>query len=101
MGIISWIVFGLIAGILAKWIMPGRDGGGLIAFTGGDHYIIFKMKIKISAYIGIIGIAGAFVGGFIGTQLGLGGVSGFNIGSFFTAICGALLLLFVFRKIKG
>lgn len=82
MGIISWIVFGLIAGILAKWIMPGRDGGGLIVTC-------------------IIGIAGAFVGGFIGTQLGLGGVSGFNIGSFFTAICGALLLLFVFRKIKG
>ena len=74
--------FGLIAGILAKWIMPGRDGGGLIVTC-------------------IIGIAGAFVGGFIGTQLGLGGVSGFNIGSFFTAICGALLLLFAFRKIKG
>ena len=82
MGILSWIVFGLIAGILAKWIMPGKDGGGFI--------------ITI-----IIGIAGAFVGGFIGSLIGLGGVDGFNIGSFITAICGALLLLFVYRKIKG
>jgi len=82
MGILSWVVFGLIAGILAKWIMPGKDGGGFIVTT-------------------IIGVAGAFVGGFIGSLIGLGGVSGFNIGSFFTAICGALLLLFIFRKIKG
>ncbi len=82
MGILSWVVFGLIAGILAKWIMPGKDGGGFIVTT-------------------IIGVAGAFVGGFIGSLVGLGGVSGFNIGSFLTAICGALLLLFIFRKIKG
>jgi uncharacterized membrane protein YeaQ/YmgE (transglycosylase-associated protein family) len=82
MGILSWIVFGLIAGILAKWIMPGRDGGGFI------------MAI-------IIGVAGAFVGGFIGSLIGFGGVSGFNIGSFITAVCGALLLLFIFRKLKG
>ncbi|MEZ5523359.1 MAG: GlsB/YeaQ/YmgE family stress response membrane protein [Pseudomonadales bacterium] len=82
MGILSWIVFGLIAGILAKWIMPGRDGGGFI------------MTI-------IIGVAGAFVGGFIGSLIGFGGVSGFNIGSFITAVCGALLLLFIFRKLKG
>lgn len=82
MGILSWVVFGLIAGILAKWIMPGRDGGGFI------------MTI-------IIGVAGAFVGGFIGSLIGFGGVSGFNIGSFITAVCGALLLLFIFRKLKG
>lgn len=82
MGILSWVVFGLIAGILAKWIMPGKDGGGFIMTT-------------------IIGVAGAFVGGFIGSLIGLGGVSGFNIGSFLTAICGALVLLFIFRKIKG
>ena len=82
MGILSWIVFGLIAGILAKWIMPGRDGGGFI------------MTI-------IIGVAGAFVGGFIGSLIGFGGVSGFNIGSFLPAVCGALLLLFIFRKLKG
>jgi len=82
MGIFSWIVFGLIAGILAKWIMPGKDGGG------------FFITI-------IIGIAGAFVGGFIGNLIGFGGISGFTIGSFITAIAGALLLLFVYRKING
>jgi len=82
MGILSWIVFGLIAGILAKWIMPGKDGGGFIVTT-------------------IIGVAGAFVGGFIGSFLGLGSVGDFSFGSFITAICGALLLLFIFRKIKG
>jgi uncharacterized membrane protein YeaQ/YmgE (transglycosylase-associated protein family) len=49
----------------------------------------------------IIGVAGAFVGGFIGSLIGFGGVSGFNIGSFITAVCGALLLLFIFRKLKG
>jgi len=82
MGILSWLVFGLIAGILAKWIMPGKDGGGFIV-------TIF------------IGIAGAFVGGFIGSLIGFGGISGFNFGSFIAAIAGALLLLFVYRNIKG
>lgn len=82
MGILSWVVFGLIAGILAKWIMPGKDGGGFIMTT-------------------IIGVAGAFLGGFIGSFLGLGSVGNFSLGSFITAICGALVLLFVFRKIKG
>ena len=81
MGIISWIVFGLIAGILAKWIMPGKQGGGFIITS-------------------VIGIAGAFVGGFIGAFLGLGGVDGFNLGSFATAIVGALVLLFVYQTIK-
>lgn len=73
---------GLIVGVIAKWIMPGKDPGGII--------------ITI-----ILGIAGAFVGGFIGSLIGLGGVSGFNIGSFILAIVGALLLLFIYRKIKS
>lgn len=81
MGILSWIIFGLIAGIIAKWLMPGRDGGGFI------------MTI-------LLGVAGAFVGGWIGTRLGFGAVTGFNLGSFFTAIIGALALLFVYRLLK-
>ncbi|GGB39816.1 UPF0410 protein YeaQ [Oceanisphaera marina] len=81
MGILSWIIFGLIAGIIAKWLMPGRDGGGFI------------MTI-------LLGVAGAFVGGWIGTRLGFGVVTGFNLGSFFTAIIGALVLLFVYRLLK-
>jgi uncharacterized membrane protein YeaQ/YmgE (transglycosylase-associated protein family) len=82
MGWIAWIIFGLIAGLIAKFLMPGRDPGGFI--------------ITI-----VIGILGAVVGGFIGTQLGLGGVDGFNIGSFVIAVLGALLLLFLYRMIKA
>lgn len=81
MGILSWIIFGLIAGVVAKFLMPGRDGGGFI------------MTI-------LLGVAGAFVGGWIGTQLGFGNVTGFNLNSFFTAIVGALALLFVYRVLK-
>lgn len=78
MGILSWIVFGLIAGALAKFIMPGDDPGGCVVTT-------------------LIGIAGAVLGGFIGKLVGLGGVSGFNIGSLLVAIGGSLLLLYGYR----
>ncbi len=81
MGIISWIIFGLIAGALAKFIMPGDDPGGCIVTP-------------------LIGIAGAVLGGMIGSLLGMGKVTGFNFGSFFIAVGGAVLLLFVYRKIK-
>jgi uncharacterized membrane protein YeaQ/YmgE (transglycosylase-associated protein family) len=82
MGILSWIILGLIAGALAKWLMPGRDGGGLLITMG-------------------LGIAGAFVGGFIGTLIGIGKVGGLSLGSIFTATAGALLLLFLYRKLKN
>ena len=81
MGILSWIVFGLIAGALAKFISPGNDPGGII--------------ITI-----IIGIVGAFIGGFIGSFLGLGDISGFDFRSLLMAIAGSLILLFVYRKLK-
>ena len=81
MGIFSWIIMGLIVGALAKFIMPGDDPGGIIVTI-------------------LIGIAGAFVGGFIGSAVGLGEVTGFNLGSLLLAIGGALLLLFVYRRIK-
>ncbi|MBT1070516.1 GlsB/YeaQ/YmgE family stress response membrane protein [Pelotalea chapellei] len=82
MGIISWIVMGLIVGALAKFIMPGRDPGG------------FFITI-------LLGIAGAFLGGFIGSVLGLGDVTGFNIGSLLLAIGGSILLLVIYRALKG
>ena len=82
MGIISWIIFGLIAGIIAKWIMPGNDPMGCVLTI-------------------LLGIGGAVVGGFIGTQLGLGEVDSFDIRSFGLAIIGALVLLFIFRQLKG
>ena len=81
MGILSWIVMGLIVGLLAKFVMPGKDPGGIIITM-------------------LLGIAGAFVGGFIGSFLGLGTVTGFNIGSFLLAIGGAILLLIIYRFIK-
>lgn len=80
MGIISWLIFGLIAGIIAKWIMPGRDGGGII------------MTI-------VLGIIGAVVGGWISTLFGMGTVDGFNFGSFVIAVIGALVVLFIYGKI--
>jgi uncharacterized membrane protein YeaQ/YmgE (transglycosylase-associated protein family) len=82
MGILSWIILGLIVGVLAKWIMPGNDPGGLIVTI-------------------LIGIAGAFVGGYIGTALGFGDVTGFNLGSLAIATGGSLLLLFAYRKITS
>jgi uncharacterized membrane protein YeaQ/YmgE (transglycosylase-associated protein family) len=80
MGIISWIVFGLIAGALAKWIMPGKDPGGMIITT-------------------LLGVVGAFVGGYLGTLLGMGTVDGFDVRSFFIAIVGAVLLLAGYRML--
>jgi len=81
MGFFSWIIMGLIVGVIAKWIMPGKDPGGFI--------------ITI-----LIGIAGAFVGGFVGSLLGMGKVTGFNLGSLLLATGGAILLLFLYRLIK-
>ena len=78
MGILAWIIFGLIAGAIAKAIMPGKQGGGWI--------------ITI-----ILGIVGAFVGGAIGTYiLGWGDVNGFNFKSFLLAIGGALIVLWLY-----
>ena len=82
MGILSWIVLGLIVGALAKWIMPGRDPGGLIVTI-------------------LLGIAGAFVGGYLATLLGLGTVTGFNLGSVAIATGGAFLLLWGFRQLRS
>lgn len=82
MGILSWIVLGLVAGALAKLVMPGRDPGGIF--------------ITI-----LIGIVGAVIGGFIASALGLGTVSGFNVRSILVAAGGAILLLFAFRAIRG
>ena len=82
MGIISWLVLGLIVGALAKWIMPGDDPGG------------FFVTI-------LIGIAGAFLGGFIGSFAGLGDITGFNLVSIGLATLGAVILLFIYRKMKS
>jgi uncharacterized membrane protein YeaQ/YmgE (transglycosylase-associated protein family) len=81
MGVLTWIVMGLIVGVIAKLLMPGKDPGGFI--------------ITI-----LLGIAGAFLGGFIGKTLGFGTVTGFNIGSLLLATGGAILLLVLYRFLK-
>lgn len=78
MGIMSWIILGIIAGALGKFLMPGKDGGG-----------IFRTMI--------LGIVGALVGGYVGTLLGIGSVSGVNLVSILTATCGAIVVLFLGR----
>ena len=78
---LTWIVLGGIVGAIAKLIMPGKDPGGIIVTI-------------------LLGIAGAFVGGYISTLLGFGTVTGFNLISLAIAIGGALLLLILYRVIK-
>ncbi len=77
MGILAWILFGLIAGAIAKFIMPGNQNMGWL------------MTI-------ILGIVGAFVGGWIGTMLGLGTTDDFDIGSIALAVVGALIVLWIY-----
>ena len=82
MSFLAWIAMGLLVGVLAKVIMPGKDPGGFIVTI-------------------LIGIAGASVGGFLSTRLGLGDVTGFNLPSVIIATLGALLLLFGYRRLRG
>ena len=80
MSIIGWILFGLVVGVVAKLLMPGRDPGGMIVTI-------------------LLGIVGALIGGFIGRFLGWYGESD-PIG-FIMAVIGAVLVLFAYRKISG
>ena len=82
MGILTWIVLGLVVGVVAKWIMPGPDPGGTVVTI-------------------LIGIAGALIGGFLGSFVGLGSVTGFDVGSLALAVGGALLLLWGRRRMIG
>lgn len=80
MGILGWILFGLIAGVIAKLIMPGKDPGGFIVTI-------------------LLGIAGAFLGGFIGRALGFYGEG--DAAGMLMAILGAILLLAIYRMAVG
>ena len=82
MEILSWVLLGLVAGALAKWIMPGKQGGGCFLTIG-------------------LGVVGAVVGGFIAKQFGFGEASGFNFYSLGVAIGGALVVLFLYGIIFG
>ncbi len=74
----SWIIFGLIVGIVAKFLVPGEGPGGIL----GDI---------------IVGIIGALLGGFVYGIFGHVGVTGFNLGSFICAVIGAIILLAIIR----
>lgn len=83
MGIVVWIIFGLLAGVIAKFIMPGNQGGGFVMTT-------------------ILGVVGAVVGGYLGTHFfKFGEVTGFDIRSMAIAVGGALVVLFVFSMIRS
>jgi uncharacterized membrane protein YeaQ/YmgE (transglycosylase-associated protein family) len=83
MGIIGWIVLGLVAGLIAKAIMPGDDPGGIIVTT-------------------LLGIVGAVVGGLIASALGIGDLDEFfDVGTWVIAIAGSLLLLAIYRAVAG
>ena len=77
MNVLGWIVFGLIVGVVAKMLMPGRDPGGFVVTA-------------------VIGIVGALLGGFIGRVLGLY-QEGDPVG-FFMAVIGSILLLWIYRR---
>jgi uncharacterized membrane protein YeaQ/YmgE (transglycosylase-associated protein family) len=80
MGIIGWIIFGLIVGAVAKFLMPGRDPGGWIVTI-------------------LLGIAGALVGGFLGRAVGWYGPN--DAAGFLMALVGALVLLGLYRLTVG
>ena len=78
MGILTWIVFGLVVGIIAKLLMPGRDPGGFIVTI-------------------LLGIAGALLGGFIGRAMGFYGPN--QGASWIVSILGAIVLLILYRLV--
>ena len=79
-GLLGWILFGLVVGVVAKFLMPGRDGGGFIITT-------------------ILGIVGALLGGFIGQTLGLYGPG--DAAGFLMALVGAVIVLAIYRATLG
>lgn len=79
-GVLGWIVFGLIVGVLAKVIMPGRDAGGFIVTV-------------------LLGIAGAVVGGYLGQVLGIYGPG--QPAGIIMSIIGAIILLALYRRFAG
>ncbi|MCP9960108.1 MULTISPECIES: GlsB/YeaQ/YmgE family stress response membrane protein [Streptomyces] len=84
MGIIAWILIGLIAGMIAKALMPGRDPGGAIITM-------------------LIGIAGGLLGGWLGKVLfGVDSIDGFfDLSTWIAAIIGSVILLAVYRMVTG
>lgn len=79
-GILGWIIFGLIVGVIAKFVMPGKDPGGIVVTT-------------------LLGIGGAVGGGYVGRALGLYGPG--QPAGFIVAILGAIAILALYRVVIG
>ncbi|MEM1357548.1 MAG: GlsB/YeaQ/YmgE family stress response membrane protein [Bacteroidota bacterium] len=80
MGIIAWIVLGLVAGAIAKYLHPGPDPGGWIATL-------------------VIGVIGSVVGGFVFGLFGMSGTDGLNLWSLIVAVVGAVICLAIYRRV--
>lgn len=81
MGLLSWLVLGLVVGVVAQRLVPGRAPGGLL------HTIV-------------LGVVGALAGGALGSRLGLGTVTGINVRSLVVATGGAVIVLLLYSVIK-
>jgi uncharacterized membrane protein YeaQ/YmgE (transglycosylase-associated protein family) len=79
LGVLGWIVFGLIVGVIAKLLMPGPDPGGMLLTI-------------------VLGVAGALVGGFLGRAIGLYGPN--DVAGIMMSVLGAIVLLFAYRKLS-
>ena len=79
MGILLWVVFGILAGLLARLVMPGPRAGG------------FAVALPL-------GVAGAVIGGMLGVMFGVGSAMEFRFASLLLAVTGSLLLLFSYRS---
>ncbi|HCG99130.1 MAG: hypothetical protein A2074_06790 [Candidatus Aquicultor primus] len=82
MGILAWIVLGLVAGTIARLLVPGKQPGGCVTTI-------------------VLGVVGALIGGYIGSILTGEGISGINNWSIFLAIVGSIILIFVWTRLFG
>lgn len=85
MGLLTWILVGLVAGFIAQLILGGGSGLGLRGLV----------------IMTLLGVAGAIVGGFVSVALGYGDVTGFNLRSLVIAVVGAIAVIFVFRAVTS
>ena len=80
-GLLSWLAVGVVAGLLAKWLLPGPAPAGLPATV-------------------LLGLGGALLGGVLASSLGFGGISGFDLRSLVVALLGSVLVLLAFRLLR-
>jgi uncharacterized membrane protein YeaQ/YmgE (transglycosylase-associated protein family) len=85
-GLLTWILVGLVAGLLAKFIMSGGPGGG------GVRGLVITV---------VLGIGGALLGGFVASAMGWGDVTGFNLSTLVIATLGAIAVIFIFRTVAS